>query len=49
MTRSLSLILLGTIISIPLWISVERVFLSDVHDQLGACRATVSALLEAVE
>lgn len=49
MTRSLSLILLGAIISIPLWISVDRVFLGDVHDQLLTCRATVSAFVEGGE
>lgn len=49
MTRSLSLILIGTIISIPLWFGVQRVFLGDVHDQLGACRSMVSAFLEAGE
>ncbi len=49
MTRSLSLILLGTIISIPLWFAVERVFSADVHDQLRDCRSTVSAFLEGGE
>lgn len=49
MTRSLSLILLGTIISIPIWFAVERVFLGDVHTQLLDCRATVSAFLEGGE
>ncbi|MDH4993020.1 hypothetical protein QEZ48_19585 [Aquamicrobium lusatiense] len=49
MTRSLSLILLGIIISIPLWFVVERVFLDDVHTQIRDCRATVSAFLEGGE
>lgn len=49
MTRTVSLILLGAIISIPLWIGVERVFLDDVHAHLRDCRATVSAFLEGGE
>lgn len=49
MTRSLSLILLGTIISTPLWFGVQHVFLDDVHTQLRDCRATVSAFLEGGE
>jgi len=49
MTRSLSLILLGTIISIPLWFGVERVFLDDVHTQLRDCRSAVSAFVEGGE
>lgn len=49
MTRSVSLILLGTIISIPFWFGVQRLFLDDVHTQLRDCRATVSAFLEGGE
>lgn len=49
MTRSISLILLGAIISIPLWISVDRVFLDDVHAQLRDCRSAVSAFVEGGE
>lgn len=46
MIRSISLIALGALLALPLWMAANGLIFSDLRSDLRDCRAALSAFLE---